>query len=118
MDFMMQWEILGYRVYLLRGMKRGSLFTIDMVSDKTSSTVFVSVDRIYCGSYKHNYSGFMVDFTIYFSRRKALRFLWNPKKERPSSLSSISSYGLTWKYLPHTETNAIGFRLSTYRIHY
>ena len=52
-----------------------SLFGIDIVGDPTSSTVFVSVDRRYCGGFNKNCSGCMVFSTNNLSRREVLRFL-------------------------------------------
>ena len=63
-------------------------FGIDRVGDPTSSTVFVSVDRRYCGFFEHNYSGCMIVFAIRLSRGKVLELIWILKKEISLFLSS------------------------------
>ena len=45
--------------------EKGYLFGIDMVGESTSSTVFVSFCRRYCGSLKKNSSGCMVNFNFF-----------------------------------------------------
>ena len=57
----------------------------------------------------------MIDFMI-FSRREALIFIWNLKKEIPYLLCSKSTSVLNYTYLPPAETNTIVCRLYTYKI--
>ena len=95
-----------------------SFFGIDMVGDPTSSTLFVSIYRIHCVSFKHNCSGCMVAFTISLSRKEAFRFFCNLKKYIPSFLPSKASYKLNCAYLPPIETNDIGYRLFMYMLLY
>ena len=84
-----------------------SFFGIDVVFDRTSSTFFVSVDRIYCGSFEHNLSGCMVSFTNRLSSRETLILICNLKKEIPSFLSSKASSGLNLTHFPPSEKNPL-----------
>ena len=75
--------------------EKGSFFCADMVGDSTISMVYLSVDNRYCGGFKNNCGGCIVSFAIRLSRRGALIFLWNLKKDISLFLSSRELFVLT-----------------------
>ena len=99
--------------------EEGSFFGINIrwVIPQASRLIF-SIDRSYCDRFKQNCSGWVDDLITHLSRRETLILIWNIKRYIPSLLSSKAPYALDWAYLTTAETNAIGCRLSTYKIIY